>query len=54
VPTSKGQTVTARGRVTGVLADRPQIRVDLDIWTEDQDRRTLANGSATVALPGEP
>lgn len=51
---TKGQTVTARGRVTGVLADRPQIRVDLDIWTEDQDRRTLATGSATVALPGEP
>jgi hypothetical protein len=51
---TKGQTVTARGRVTGVHAGAPQILVDLDIWTEDQDRRTLAKGSATVALHVEP
>jgi acyl dehydratase len=51
---TKGQTITARGRVTGVRAGGPQILVDLDIWTEDQDRKTLAKGSATVVLSGEP
>lgn len=50
---TKGQTVTARGRVTAVRADAGQILVDLDIWTEDQDLRALAKGTATVALHGE-
>ncbi len=49
---TKGQKVTARGRVTAVRAEARQIVVDLDIWTEDQDLRTLAKGSATVALDG--
>jgi acyl dehydratase len=50
---TKGQTVTARGRVTAVRAEAAQILVDLDIWTEDQARKALAKGSATVALDGE-
>ena len=49
---TKGQKVSARGRVTAVRAEAGQILVDLDIWTEDQDLRTLAKGSATVALHG--
>ena len=53
---TKGQTVTARGRVTairgGLESGGPETRVDLDVWTEDEDRRTLANGTATVALAG--
>ena len=51
---TKGQTVTARGRVTGVRADARQILIDLDISTKDQDGRTLAVGSAAVALRGQP
>jgi hypothetical protein len=60
---TKGQTVTARGRVTAIRSDLethsgPETRVDLDVWIEDQDRRPLAKGTATVALPagasGEP
>jgi acyl dehydratase len=49
---TKGQTVTARGRVTGVAVGDLEILVDLDVWTEDQERRTLAKGAATVALQG--
>jgi acyl dehydratase len=49
---TKGQTVTARGRVTGIRVRDLETLVDLDVWTEDQERRTLAKGAATVALQG--
>jgi acyl dehydratase len=53
---TKGQTVSARGRVTGVRAGGetggPETLVDLEIWTEDTEQRALAKGTATVALHG--
>lgn len=54
---TKGQTVSARGRVTGVRtgdADSGgrETLVDLEIWTEDTEARALARGTATVALHG--
>lgn len=48
---TKGQTVTARGRVTAVHSDDRETRVVLDIWTEDAENgQSLATGDATVAL----
>lgn len=47
----KDQIVSARGRVTGVRRDGEEFLVDLELWTEVQDGPTLANGTATVALP---
>jgi hypothetical protein len=50
---TKGQTVTAHGRITGVRTGGEQTLVDLDIWTQDaEDGRMLATGDATVALDG--
>lgn len=46
----KGQTVTAHGRVTGVRTDGGETTVDLELWTEVDDGRTLAKGTAAVAL----
>jgi acyl dehydratase len=51
---TKGQTVTARGRVTAIRSGGPQTLIDLDVWTEDQERRTLAKGTATAALLAGP
>jgi hypothetical protein len=50
---TKGQTVVAGGRITGVRAVGEQTLVDLDIWTQDAVAdRMLATGVATVALDG--
>jgi acyl dehydratase len=46
----KGQTVTARGKVTAVVADGGRRVIELDVWTEDQDGRRLAPGRATVSV----
>ena len=47
----KGTTVTARGVVTAVRED-PDGRTlaDLDVWTENEDGRKLAPGTATVVV----
>jgi hypothetical protein len=50
----KDQVVSARGRVACVRRDHGKVLVDLELWTEVQDGPTLAKGSATVALHGEP
>jgi acyl dehydratase len=47
---TKGMTVTARGVVIAVRADRGKRLADLDIWTEDSEGSKLAPGSATVEL----
>jgi acyl dehydratase len=47
---TKGMTVTARGVVTAVRADGGHRFADLDIWTEDDEGKKLAPGSATVRL----
>jgi acyl-coenzyme A thioesterase PaaI-like protein len=48
----KGQTVTARGRITSVSAAGEQMLVELDVWTESEGR-PLAVGHATVAVPSD-
>ena len=50
-PNVRGQTVTAHGRVTAV-EPRPdgEIRVELAVWTADQDGHRLAPGQATVII----
>jgi acyl dehydratase len=47
---TKGMTVTARGVVTAVRAEGGQRLADLDIWTEDDEGKKLAPGSATVRI----
>lgn len=47
---TKDMVVTARGRVVRVERVDGRVIVDLDVWTEDQDGRTLAPGAARVAL----
>ena len=49
---TKGQTVTSHGRVTEIRTVDLGTLVDLDVWTEDQEQRTLAKGAATVMLRG--
>jgi acyl dehydratase len=47
---TKGQTVTARGTVTAIREEDGRKLADLEIWTEDQDGKRLAPGTATVSL----
>jgi acyl dehydratase len=48
---TRGATVTARGRVVGAERDAEgRALVDLEVWTEDQDGRKLAPGTAQVLL----
>jgi acyl dehydratase len=50
-PNVKGQTVTARGRVSAVRPGPERTEVDLEVWTTDQDGNQLAPGNATVSFP---
>jgi len=50
-PNLKGQTVTARGRITALRPAGARLEVDLDVWTENQDGEAMAPGTATVSLP---
>ena len=47
----KGQTVTARGRVTSVVDDGDRRVIELDIWTENDAGEPLAPGTARVSFP---
>jgi acyl dehydratase len=47
---TKGMTVTVRGVVTAVRTEGGRRYGELDIWTEDDEGRKLAPGSATVEL----
>jgi acyl dehydratase len=47
---TKDMTVTARGVVTAVRMEDGRRLADLEVWTEDQDGKKLAPGTATVAL----
>jgi acyl dehydratase len=49
---NKGQTVTARGKVSAVREEADGIHVDLDVWTEDQNGSQLAPGCCSVLLNG--
>jgi acyl dehydratase len=47
----KDTTVTARGVVTAVREDSDgRTLADLDVWTENEDGRKLAPGTATVVV----
>jgi acyl dehydratase len=47
----KGQTVTARGRVTAVNDEGGRRVVELDVWTENDAGDRLAPGTARVSFP---
>jgi len=47
---TKGMTVTARGVVTAIRTEGGRRLADLDIWTEDDEGKKLAPGSATVRI----
>jgi acyl dehydratase len=47
----KGQTVTARGRITGVVDVGERRVVEVDVWTENDAGEPLAPGSARVSFP---
>ena len=47
---TKGQTVTARGRVESVHERATDLLVELRVWTEDQDGNPLAPGTCTVIV----
>jgi acyl dehydratase len=49
-PNLKGQTVTARGRIESVRVQGERTVIELSVWTEDEDAKQLAPGSATVSL----
>jgi acyl dehydratase len=49
-PNTRGMTVTARGVITAVHEENGRRLADLDIWTEDDQGRKLAPGSAVVEL----
>ena len=46
----KGQTITARGTVTGVRDEPAERVVDLEVWIEEQSSTRLAPGTATVVF----
>jgi acyl dehydratase len=47
---TKGQTVTARGRVESVQERADDLLVELRVWTEDQDGNEVAPGTCTVLV----
>jgi len=46
-----GETITCRGRVTGVRDDGGARLVDCDIWTENEKGERKLVGSAVLAFP---
>ena len=49
-PAYAGDTLTCRGRVTGVRHEGGVTLVDCEIWEENQHGEVCAPGTATVAL----
>ena len=47
---TKGQVVTAHGKITAIRDEGPETLVDLDVWTDNDSGQTMAPGTATVAL----
>jgi acyl dehydratase len=52
-PNIKGMTVTAKGVVRSKQTVDGRLRLELDVWTEDQNGKKLAPGTATVELDPE-
>ncbi len=47
---TKGQTVTAKGTVTAVRDEGGRHFADLEVWTETEEGKKLAPGTAVVEL----
>jgi acyl dehydratase len=47
----RGDTLTARGRITRKYQENGEDLVDLDVWVENQHGDNTCPGSATVRLP---
>lgn len=47
---TKGQTVSAHGRVESVRERADDLLVELRVWTQDQDGNQLAPGTCTVVV----
>jgi acyl dehydratase len=50
-PNVKGQTLTAKGKVSAIREENSEKLVDLEVWVEADDGQKLAPGTATVAFP---
>ena len=50
-PNTKGQIVTAHGKITAIREEDGETVVDLEIWTDNDSGKVMAPGTATVALP---
>jgi len=50
-PNTKGQIVTAHGKITAIREEGGETIVDLEIWTDNDSGKVMAPGTATVALP---
>jgi acyl dehydratase len=46
-----GETITCRGRVTGVRDEGAKRLLDCEIWTENQDGERKLVGTAVLAVP---
>jgi acyl dehydratase len=46
-----GRPLICQAKVTGKRADGDCLLVDLDVWTEDAERRVTTKGTATVVFP---
>jgi acyl dehydratase len=49
-PIYAGETVTARGRITGKHATSTGVRISLDIWCETQRGEVVTVGTADVVV----
>jgi hypothetical protein len=50
-PSLRQVVVTAHGRITEIHEEGDEVFVDLDVWTENEDGKAQAPGTATVAFP---
>lgn len=50
-PFTRGRTLNAGGRVTGVRREDSEVFVDLEVWQDDDEGVRLVPGTATVAFP---
>ncbi len=52
LPVFAGDTVTAKGRITGSRAEAEGLRLALDVWCENQRGQQVIAGTAVVTVPG--
>ncbi|MGX7680148.1 MaoC/PaaZ C-terminal domain-containing protein [Jatrophihabitans sp. DSM 45814] len=49
-PNTKNMTVTAHGVISGIREEAGAKVIDLEVWTESDEGKKLAPGTATVTL----